>query len=195
MTGVDPVAQRKWNDLDVAWRAYQAFLNRKTERHQLDYIDLLFVRNFKAGNASIVDGETAVNNALISYSDELREIERRFGDRKLSELDPQDLDNLSQIGDRFLRLTITVPIKGFGPSYASALLSAIFPSLFPILDRRALNGAGIVPSIPKSGQVYKIAKYYSQLIKEYHALFKTGQWTTIREIDRSLFERRIKRAT
>ena len=195
MPEIDSAANHKWTDLDAAWYSYQAYLSSKRDRLELTYLDLLYIRNFKAGNASILVKEQEANDCLRPYSEELRTIRSEFGARSLVQLHIEELARLKQVGQSFLELTHLQPIKGFGVSYASALLSALFPTLFPIMDRRALSGAGIVDRLPKSGQVVRISQYYGELIDYYYRCLRSGGESSLREVDKKLFGRKIKKTT
>ena len=195
MSDIDSAANQKWTDLDAAWYSYQTYLSAKRDRFELTYLDLLYIRNFKAGNASILAKETDVNDSLRSYSEAVHTICNKFGTRSLVQLQVEELARLKRSGQNFLELTNLQPIKGLGISYASALLAALFPTLFPILDRRALNGAGIVERLPKSGQVVDISQYYGDLIDYCYQRLRSGSESSLREIDKKLFGIRIRKTT
>jgi hypothetical protein len=139
--------------LDSALEHLLAYVEAKQSR-SLSMVDLLYVSNFKGGNASITEPRSALGEKLLSYSRHLDRIEQRYRNRSLEELSEGELKDLQIAGTDFLLLTkdAATRIRGFGPSYASALLFAHFPKLFPILDRRVLNGARIPVQLDSKGR-------------------------------------------
>ena len=58
----------------------------------------------------------------------------------------------------------------------------------PILDRRALNGAGIAVQLSKQKQVKEIEKYYPCLIRaSCHTLKSDGSKKSLRALDKEWF--------
>jgi len=104
-------------------------------------IDLLYIKNFKGGNATINEDEQIINEKLRDYYlEELQEIDKAFNSKKLSELKDDEIKNLIEYVNSISDLTTNdeTKIDGFGVSYLSALLSSYFPELIPIVDRRVL---------------------------------------------------------
>jgi len=68
----------------------------------------------------------------------------------------------------------------------TTLLHFYFPNLYPILDRRVLNGLKLITEtdLDKQGQVKKLKDFYSKLILEFKQRTRTQ---TIRELDKELF--------
>ncbi|WP_444944666.1 hypothetical protein ACJJIK_07740 [Microbulbifer sp. ZKSA006] len=134
-----------WEMLDVAMTHYQTFISNKSQRLSLGIVDLLHVSNFKGGNTSITEPEITLGSKLSSYEAVLSEIDHNFNGKTLPQLNKQETAGLIKLCKDITDLTKSndTKIRGFGASYASALLSAHFMDLIPILDRRILNGAGI----------------------------------------------------
>ena len=180
-----------WELLNIAMSHYQSYIDAKINRWSLSIIDLLYVSNFKGGNASITEPISEFPAKLKHYEEILHKIEEKFGKRSLLSLNSQELDILKKKCDRFLALTQspTSNIRGFGPSYASALLAAHFLDLIPVLDRRALNGAGISVAKDSQGQVKEIAKHYGPLIDAFKQELSKFPRLTLRELDKKWFSK------
>ena len=102
---------------------------------------MLYIKNFKGGNATINEDEQIINEKLRDYYlEELQEIDKAFNSKKLSELKDDEIKNLIEYVNSISDLTTNdeTKIDGFGVSYLSALLSSYFPELIPIVDRRVL---------------------------------------------------------
>jgi len=182
-------AETTWNLLNVAMTHFLAHIERKPDRYALSIVDLLHVSNFKGGNASITEDEPPLSNKLNVFSEALRQIAKVFGNRALRDLTAVELANLTCLADDLLALTKQeeTKIRGFGASYASALLTAHFPKLLPILDRRVLNGARIKVKLNSQGQVKNIERYYRNLIERFHAELARNHNLSIRDLDRRWF--------
>jgi hypothetical protein len=180
-----------WELLNVAMSHYQSHIGAKSDRCSLSIIDLLHVSNFKGGNASITEPVSALPAKLKHYEKVMLEIEEKFGRRSLSSLNREEVEVLKTKCNGFLALTqpLASNIRGFGPSYASALLAAHFLDLIPVLDRRALNGAGISVVKDSQGQVKEIAKYYGQLIDAFKQELSKSPGLTLRELDKKWFSK------
>jgi hypothetical protein len=180
----------RWEKADISYRNYVAYLRRKPLPYDLSLIDLLYVSNFKGGNASIQEDESRINLKLKKYSDIIRKVAERFGNRNLRDLSEIELKSLQKFSAEFLILVRTdslFRIDGFGSSYTSALLHFHFPTLIPILDRRVLNGAGINAEINAQGQVKEIERYYPELIQYFHRELRNRPEIDLRALDKELF--------
>lgn len=178
-----------WDKANVSYKNYLHYIGRKTDKFELSLIDLLFVGNFKGGNASIHEEEPKVDSNLKKYSKRLRDIYNKFGDRPLRDLSNEELESLKKKAKSFVCLTLhkDTSIYGFGSSYASALLHFHFPSLVPILDRRVLNGLGIAKVLPKR-QVKNIEDYYCTLIDHFYGHLKEHPSISLRDHDYENFK-------
>lgn len=181
----------RWAILNHTFDAYQEY--RKTSEG-LSYDDLLYVSNFKGGNASIGDSRKEVDKKLSEfYQPHLNAIKESFGTSKLQDLSSKECKDLSNQATAFVLLT-KVPdykIRGFGVSYASALLAMHFPDLLPVLDRRVLAGAGIeegkVAMSKKGGQVKQIETHYFALIEKMSFTLKKSSALSLRDLDKDWF--------
>ena len=182
-------ADTRWNNLNTAFGSYLAYIAKKRPRLSLSYVDLLYVSNFKGGNASIVDPSTEVNKRLKRYSMELMRIKKAaFQDKRLGDLTNLQLAQFVDLANTFIHLPFkpNTRIRGFKASNASALLAAHFPHLAPVLDRNVLVGAAIDHRKNGQKQVMKIESYYGELIRRLHRLQKHSR-QSLREVDHDLF--------
>jgi hypothetical protein len=188
---LDKKASSRWRTLNVAMEHFQSHLREKTDagRFRLDLIDLLHVSNFKGGNSSITEPIVSLRDKLVRYERGLAEIASQFDGLSLGKLDKQTVEVLSRQATEFIRplKPRQLNISGFGPSYASALLSAHFPDLLPVIDRRILNGAGIKVDIDSSGQVKVIEQHYTTLLRACWLVLKKEPQLVLRELDRRWF--------
>ena len=182
-------AETQWDKADKSYRNYIGYINRKSDKFELSLIDLLFVSNFKGGNASIHEEESSVNRKLGRYSELLREISSKLGVKSLRQLTEEELVWLTEKAYSFVCLTLdgNTAIDGFKVSYASALLHFCFPELVPILDRRVLNGAGIKVELNKQGQVISIEKYYPHLFRVFYDNLRDNPLKSLRDLDKEFF--------
>ena len=193
---IDKKAENKWKKANNCYENYQNFIKGKTDRFELTLIDLLYISNFKGGNATIGEKEQEVNEKLLAYSEKLRKISKTFKSKKLSQLTDPEIKKLVGYIESVSDLTEkeNTKIDGFGPSYLSALLSAYFPRLIPILDRRVLLNLKVVDKndLNSQDQVKKIGKFYGELIQKIAKLAKKNTLKTIRNIDREIFIKKIE---
>ncbi len=184
----------QWKKANKSYQNYLAYIKSKRERFKLTLIDLLYVRNFKGGNASIHEDESSMNVKLKKYSECLGNIHNRFDSKRLGELSNGELKVLKEKAHSFVSLTLSddTSIDGFKSSYASALLHFYFPNLIPILDRRVLNGAGIHAKKNSQGQVINIEQYYPNLIDKFYIYLKNNPIKSLRDYDKECFTKPIK---
>jgi hypothetical protein len=180
--------QQRWDNLDIAFSNFRAYIQRKKEPDSLSFVDLLYVSNFKGGNASITDPEAQVNQRLLCYSVIMKIIRKKFGSKKLGDLTIEEKSQLKKLTQKFIELPLKgkTKIRGFGSSYASALLCAHFPELTPILDRNVLASAKIKHSL-KNGQVKAIETHYGDLIDLFYSRLSNDKKLSLRTLDRHLF--------
>lgn len=173
---------------------FRQHISQKPVKTSLSIVDLLHVSNFKGGNASITEPISHLDEKLKFYEGCLNSIEQIFGQKNMGLLDQQGVDRLIELCDGFLTLTKSTKsnIRGFGPSYASALLAAHYPDLIPILDRRVLNGAGIQRKLNSDKQVKNIEQYYGELIRACWAQLRTHAGMSLRELDKQWFVKAIE---
>lgn len=187
-------AKGRWEKADISYHNYLKYIQRKGDKYALSLIDLLYVSNFKGGNASINESESSVNQKLERYSSLMREIQEEFGERRLAELTREDIVRLKEQAGAFLNLTArdsSHSIDGFKSSYASALLHFHFPNLIPILDRRVLNGAGLEVEVNSQKQVVRIERYFPELIDKFYEELRKRQNLTLRALDKEYFTKKI----
>ncbi|BDX18947.1 hypothetical protein MFKK_17570 [Halopseudomonas aestusnigri] len=182
-----------WEMLDHAMTHYQTFISNKPLRLSLSIVDLLHVSNFKGGNASITEPEATLGSKLKSYEAVLSDIGKKFNGKTLAQLDEQETVELISLCKKVTDLTKlnTTKIRGFGASYASALLSAHFMNLIPVLDRRILNGACIKVEYDNQKQVKDIAQHYGDLIKACRAELQKRNGLTLRSLDKEWFTKSL----
>ena len=180
---------RRWENLNTALENYRLYLARK-QGSELTMIDLLYISNFKGGNASIIEPEVEVTKRLPKYDDRLAAIRSEFGNKSLRDLEARQLSRLIELVEDTLRMASAgiAAIRGFGPSYLSALLHVNFPGLIPIFDRRVLINARVVKrgDVHNNLQIKDIAAHADDLIRYCHTQLQSGKGT-LRDLDRQLF--------
>lgn len=191
---IDPRAITKWKKSNISFENYQHYIQVKKNHFELTLIDLLYISNFKGGNATINEPEDEVNYKLDAYISKLWEIEKEFYNKSLWELDSRELERLTDIVLEACNLTKTskTKIEGFSVSYLSGLLCAHFPDLIPIIDRRILKNLQLVTDqdFNSQGQVKNIERFYPQLIEKIAVMCKDMR-LSIRKIDSKLFVTKI----
>jgi hypothetical protein len=181
----------RWEKSDISYQNYLEYIAKKQNRYELTFIDLLYVSNFKGGNATINEPELAIHKKLASYSEKLRNIEEDFKGMSLAVLTDIQLKNLVSKVIEICNLTCKnseTQIDGFSVSYLSALLQAYFPNLIPILDRRVLINLHLVSESDrnKQDQIKNIQQFYKPLIEKF-AIITREKGQTLREVDKDLF--------
>jgi hypothetical protein len=185
----------KWEKADISYSNYIDYISRKPNRFTLTLIDLLYVSNFKGGNASINEKEEFINIKLKKYSELLQKISENFENRPLTDLTTAELNKLKMLVNQLFSLIdrdSMFSIDGFKSSYASALMHFYFPNLIPILDRRALNGAEIKVERNNQGQVKNIEQHYPQLIDKFYSELCKRPEVTLRQLDKEYFIKPIR---
>lgn len=190
----DKKALTQWSKSAISYNNYQEYINKKPHRFELSLIDLLYVSNFKGGNATINEPETAIKNKLIAYSKILIQINNKFNNKSLIQLTKKEIKDLTLLITSICNLTEkkTTKIDGFKVVYLSALLSSYFPTLIPILDRRVLINLNLVTSsdIYKNGQIKNIQKFYLTLVKKIAEICNLKK-LSVRDIDKFLFTTKL----
>ena len=189
MTESDKRAIQQWDKSDISYTNYSNFISAKTDKYKLTLIDLLYVSNFKGGYATINEPEDTILEKLKPYGQFFNEINTKFDNKNLHELNDIELHELTEFADKLFILTDTKgnhKIDGFSISFLTTLLHFYFPNLYPILDRRVLNGLKLITKkdLDTQGQVKNLKGFYSQLITEFRQETSTK---TIREFDKELF--------
>jgi hypothetical protein len=192
----DKKALTQWTKSAISYENYQSFIDKKSNKFELSLIDLLYISNFKGGNATINEPDQTISAKLIAYSEQLEEIDKEFCGFSLSALTDEKLDLLISKVLLVCKLTQKgndTKIDGFSVSYVSALLNAYFPTLIPILDRRVLINLSLVNNsdIDKYGQVKNILNFYDPLIRNFAESCKKNKLDA-REIDKNLFTTKLK---
>jgi hypothetical protein len=194
-TKQDKKALTQWTKSSISYNNYQDFISKKSDRYKLTFIDLLYISNFKGGNATINEPELDIEKKLIAYSDILIRISEKFNNKILSQLKDSEIEELIRLITVICNLTdkkAETRIDGFSVSYLSALLNSYFPTLIPILDRRVLINLSLVSTgdIDKYGQIKNIQRFYAPLVKTFRDRCKNEN-LSIREIDKFLFSTKL----
>ena len=189
---IDAKALKRWEKSQISYKNYQDYIARKSDHFHLRLIDLLYISNFKGGNSTINEEEDITNQKLGAYSEKLRIINGLFQNRKLADLNEFEIDTLIKVVEDICALTYkdsNNKIDGFSVSYLSALLSAYFMDLVPILDRRVLINMNLVSreDLNSQKQVKNIERFFDPLIKKVHELSKEKGYS-IRAIDKDFFK-------
>jgi hypothetical protein len=189
-------AETFWSKAKTSLNNYNHYLNVKQDKFHLTLIDLLFISNFKGGNATIHEEISIINDKLIAYSEKLKAIEQDFGSTSLQNLTPKQLEDLIGIMNEVIALSKEkkTEIDGFKSSYTSALLHPYFPNLIPILDRRLLINLNLVENthLDTQRQVKQIEAFFGDLIRKFYELSKK-QNKSIRELDKEFFAHETSR--
>ena len=179
-------ADTNWENANRAFILYQDYLHGKPDRFVLSVTDLMYISNFKGGNASVSGTTPEIERKLESYSAILRRIDEGFGDRSLRDLLPTEVESLIALCIESFTILDDQRIKGFSHSYWSAMLCAFFPSLLPILDRWIVTNLGIPHEKDSQGQVKNLQQHYPEVIRHFYKLTKS-EGISIRELDKRLF--------
>ena len=187
----DQSAKTKWDKSSISFKNYQNYINKKEDKFKLTLIDLLYISNFKGGNATTHEPEDTIEEKLKFYTDILIKIDNKFKDKELAELNNNEVEELWILIEKICNLTnknLKTKIDGFSVSYLSALLNAYFINLIPILDRRILINMKLVESkdLYKSKQVKDIFTFYKSLILKMKKESETTK-QSIRDIDYKYF--------
>jgi len=179
-----------WQKSEISLNNYQDYLITKNDRFELSLIDLLYVSNFKGGNATIDVAAETLSLKLKPYSLVLRKIDDEFKGRQLCSLTIIETNRLIDLVSDLVTLCSLFDsnIDGFKSSYLSALLHSFFPKLIPILDRRLLINLELVSQTDLLGtkQVKKIDTFYPQLIFKVRELSIEFS-ATVRQLDHEYF--------
>lgn len=193
MTEADKRALQQWNKSNISYNNYLNFISTKSDKFNLTLIDLLYVSNFKGGYATVNEPEEVITEKLVAYGKLFKEINSKFYDRKLCNLDENQTIELINFSEKLIKLTdykSKNKIDGFSVSFLTTLLHFYFPNLYPILDRRVLNGLKLLTEkdLNSQGQVKNLKNFYSKLILEFK---QRTHLKTFRELDKELFIKKI----
>jgi len=183
-----------WNKSQISLENYQNYIARKPqqEKFKLTLIDLLYIRNFKGGNATVNEYEDDINGKLKEYSSVLQSIDKELYDTELVGF--IEIDRIIELSTEFLKLgeLSATAIDGFKSSFLSTLLHAYFPNSFPILDRRLLINMEIVDKkdADRQGQIKDISTFYPELIRRVHQICNLEK-LSLRELDRRYFIKQL----
>jgi hypothetical protein len=182
-------ADTNWENANKAFILFQDYLHGKTDRFDLAVTDLMYISNFKGGNASVSGTTPEIVEKLESYSAILRRINEAFGDRSLCDLSPTEVESLIVLCLGSFTTLDANRIKGFSHSYWSAMLCAFFPSLLPILDRWIVANLDITHEKDSQGQVKNLQQHNPEVIRRFYKL-TISEGLSIRELDKRLFVER-----
>ncbi len=187
-------ALTQWEKSNISYENYLNFIDNKKDKFKLTFIDLLYVKNFKGGFATTNEPEKEILEKLKEHTKIFKQIDEKFKNKKLANLNTDEINSLIKFSKELLEFAISnnkYKIDGFGVSFLTTLLHFHFPKLYPILDRRVLNGLNLIDKkkdVYADGQVKNIKNFYPELIREFKE--KIGN-KTIRELDKILFIKKI----
>lgn len=190
----DNRAASQWDKSEISYQNYVGYLAAKPNKFKLTIVDLFYIKNFKGGSATTNEPESQLETKFNAYSALLEEINFKFKNKKLSELSELQLSEIIEIGKKAFELVNPekeTKIDGFSVSFLTTLLHFYFPNLFPILDRRVLNGLCLLDEtdLNSQKQVKNIQSFYPTLIREFKNRTKDK---SIRQLDRQLFIQKIQ---
>lgn len=181
---------KNWEKKNKIYKDYIQYIENKDDRFDLTYIDLLYIRNFKGGAASIHEKEIDANNKLKAYSKILKKIEDEFNRKgNIKKLNENQMDSLKEKMKALLNATKEnrTKIDGFKASRASALLHFYFPDLLPIMDKNVLVGIGEYTEKDGKKKVDYTTENYSKVIDHFHHHLKGNDDKSLREYDKEFF--------
>lgn len=187
---VNKRATTNWENANQSFILYQDYLTTKSDRFALSATDLMYISNFKGGNASVSGTTSEIIQKLESYSIILKKIDHEFGNRSLSSLSPVEIESLIALCVESFAVLDANRIKSFSYSYLSALLCAYFPALLPILDRWMVTNLGIPHKKNSQGQIEALEHHYPEVIRRFHRRLSQERGLSVRELDKRLFVER-----
>jgi len=191
MTETDKRAEKQWDKSEISYKNFVNFISTKSDKFKSTLVDLLYVSNFKGGYATINEPEEIITEKLVAYGQLFKEINEKFNNRHIHNLDNKETTELILFSEKLIKLTDNKSekkIDGFSVSFLTTLLHFYFPNLYPILDRRVLSGLNLIDKtkdLDTQGQVKNLKSFYSKLILEFKQKTKSQ---TIRELDKELFK-------
>lgn len=193
---IDRGAVTRWRNAQQAYEHYQLFISAKPDKYALAFADLVFVTNFKGGNAFISEPVATFAPKLQCYEAALRACaaDQSFA-LTLATIPDPDYSRVHNAIIAFATLPeqSTSDISGFGSSFASALLHFYFPLVVPILDKRALNGSGLPGlNVDSNNNVTNLLALYPPLIDNCRERLRQNQQLTLRELDGQLFIEQLR---
>lgn len=197
MTGASAKAIGTWDRAEHAYQHYLAYIASKPDKHALSFPDLVYVKNFKGGSTVVAEPAATLPAKLQQYEQALRAASKDSSfSRSLRGLDDHEFEKVKQAIVAFVALAQRpeARINGFGVSFSSALLHFYFPSLVPILDRRAVNGANLKGiEVDSQDQVSNLLQLYPALMDYFRSKLCEDPKLSLRELDRHLFSRELRR--
>lgn len=192
----DPRAEANWARADNAYQQYLRYISVKPDRVALTFTDLVYLKNFKGGSAVIGESVATSSEKLARYEQSLRAcMSAPEFQKTLRNLTDAEYLRARKRIVAFVDLVNSpeTDINGFGESFASALLHFYFPSLVPILDRRALNGSGLEGlKVNGQDQVTNLLALYPALIDYFRDRLRSEASLTLRSLDRGLFIEKLR---
>jgi hypothetical protein len=186
-----------WDRAAHAYEHYLEYVANKPDRHALSFTDLVYIKNFKGGSTIIAEPLATLSPKLQQYEQALRQAaECREFSSPLKDVHDSDyaLARSRMVAFVAMAQSSRAKINGFGVSFSSALLHFYFPALVPILDRRAVNGAGLNGiKVDGQDQVTNLLELYPALIDCFRARLKADAKLTLRSLDRHFFSQELRR--
>ncbi len=105
MTEIDRRAEQQWDKSDISYTNYINFIFSKSDKFKLTLIDLLYVSNFKGGYATINEPEETIKEKLVVYGQLFKEINEKFDNRNLNNLDNNEISELITFSEKLIKLT------------------------------------------------------------------------------------------
>lgn len=193
----DRRAERQWTRAQHAYEHYQKYISAKEDRCHLSFVDLIFIKNFKGGSATITEPVVSLDGKLKPYEEALRRLDgsKLFSEKNLGTIDEKDYSRVRNVIVAFAAMpeVSEYDISGFGSSFASALLHFYFPNIVPILDKRAINGCGIQGlNVDASNNVTNLLELYPDLIDQFRERLRENSRLSLRELDYHFFSQELR---
>lgn len=192
---IDTKAQKTWERANHAYKHYICYIESKPDPISLSFTDLIFVKNFKGGMATICEPVATLSTKLQCYAESLRKFRADSAFcQPLAKLSDAEYMHVRDEIIRFVQPPKKLDkIDGIRASFASALLHFYFPAVVPILDRRVLNGAGIQGiRVNNQDEVVNSLELYPKLIDFFRSSLRSNPEKSLRELDRELFIQKLQ---
>lgn len=192
---IDKRAVSQWRRAQSAYQHYRVYIGAKPNRHALTFTDLVYVKNFKGGSATIAEPVATFGVKIEPYEEALQQCaaDPGFG-YSLTTVPAHLYPGVRHRMINFASLpnNSASDISGFGESFATALLHFYFPTLVPILDKRALNGSGVKGiSVDRYNNVTNLLALYPALIDAFRGALIATPALTLRDVDQQWFSQTL----
>src|SRR5438876_8085164 len=93
---IDKRAQNQWWKARISYHYCEQYVLNKEDRYKLELFDLLLVKNFKGGSATVNEPTEGLKCKLQQYERKLRAIANAFENRSLRSLNTRSEEHTSE---------------------------------------------------------------------------------------------------